>query len=148
MKTSILKCIIAILCPVVMATSCSKDNAILNDNNTALNEFADKKTSGTVCSTCDVSSKTYDLLDQLKTMPLNEGNNVVATLSNGAKMIAQVKKGVIAGWYMQSKSGTIYNPSSATNTQQKMSRNNGLFPIYRICFYLDGLYTCWLVIKI
>ena len=149
MKKTKLAQIVLVIAAIFLFAGCQKE-APKNDAELIQNESSLKERTAVAanCTSCEASAKTVDLLDQLKTKSLAEGNNVIAKLADGSKIIAQVKKGLIVQWVMQTKSGTIYTPSSETNTKQMMRRIGTSYPIYRICFYLDGLYNCWLVIKI
>lgn len=149
MKKTMLATMVLVFAAIFLSTGCQKEapknDAAILQNDALLKE---RSTVAAACTSCGASAKTVDLLDQLKTASLSEGNNVIAKLSDGSRIIAQVKKGLITQWIMQTKNGTVYTPSSETNTKQMMRRIGTNYPIYRICFYLDGLYNCWLVIKI
>lgn len=149
MKKTMLATIVLVFAAIFLCTGCQKETP--QNDAAILQSDALLKERGTVtaaCASCEASAKTVDLLDQLKTTSLTEGNNVIAKLNDGSRIIAQVKKGLIVQWIMQTKSGTVFTPSSETNTKQMMRRIGTNYPIFRICFYLDGLYNCWLVIKI
>lgn len=149
MKKTMLATIVLVFAAIFFCTGCQKEtpqnDAAILQNDELLKE---RGTVAAACASCEASAKTVDLLDQLKTTSLKEGNNVIAKLNDGSRIIAQVKKGLIVQWIMQTKSGTVFTPSSETNTKQMMRRIGTNYPIFRICFYLDGLYNCWLVIKI
>lgn len=164
MKKVFFKQIAVMLLAIILISSCQKENvapipsdtdltakqknAVSPDIRSITLDNSTEIKSATACLTCETSTKTYDLLDQLKTMPLKEGNNLVVTLPSGTQLIALVQKGFITQWAMLSKSRLQVLPSSTIYTYQTMMRMGFPFKIYRICFYLDGIYTCWRVIKL
>ena len=170
MKQVIIKQFITMILAICLVSSCQKETPVSNDisgadkltstekinepaaiearaGNTEASAAASKSVTAN-CSTCNAGNNSYDLLPLLKTMPLKEGNNVVSILDNGTKVVAQVKKGMITQWILQDKAGTQYLPVAAENLNQRIKRPGGIHNVYRICFYLDGLYNCWLVIRI
>ena len=144
MKAISINKIVLVLIVSIPLISCEKNNAATENSN--LFNTTSLKTADANCKTCETENKTYDLVDQLKTMPLKEGNNNVVTLANGVRVVAQVKGGIIVNWYIHDKVGKIYNPASITNTQRVAMRLGRRYNVYKYCMILDGSYTCWYLI--
>ncbi|MEP7143567.1 MAG: hypothetical protein ABI707_11885 [Ferruginibacter sp.] len=131
-----------------LVSGCRKETASTHENITgddiasSTEKIASTKSS--ICSSCATGTNDYDLVDKLKSIKLKEGDNVVSNLANGTKAIAQVNNGIIKQWVLQDTTGIQYLPQSMVSLP---TQPGGPFKFYRICFYLDGVYTCWRIIK-
>ncbi len=144
MKQLLMKYAVAALLLTCIFAACRK-NALQLSSDINANAEATKVTA---CQECDAKATANDLSATLQTYKFKDGANVVSSLADGTKIIAQVQSGRITQWVMETKSGKQLLPQSTEMTARMINRAGTGFHIYRICFYLDGLYNCWLVIKI
>jgi hypothetical protein len=170
MKQVTIKQFITMLLATWLVSSCQKETELNKDNSginiapltekTSETPAVAERTSNTAaavvvakplnpaCSVCDVNTKSYDLLTDLKTAQLKEGSNVVRDLGNGIKAVAQIKKGQVSQWVLQDRTGKQYlAQSSEKKAQQSYRPGGGWGTVWVFCYFTPwGWYCIWVIV--